>query len=42
MPETNDGWITPTNNSYNLRPRPTERNKKYIMTQDGQQSISER
>ena len=30
----------PTNHSYNLRPKPTERNKKYTMTQSRQQSTN--
>ena len=42
-PETGDEWpdaAIPTNHSYNLRPRPTLRNKKYTMTQSGQQSTN--
>jgi len=42
-PETGDEWLDaaiPTNHSYNLRPRPTLRNKKYTMTQSGQQSTN--
>jgi len=36
LPET----AIPTNHTYKLRPRPTERNKKYTMTQAGQQSTN--
>ena len=37
----NHKWRTVANNNrYNLRPRPTERNNKYTLLQDGQQSTT--
>jgi len=38
LPKADEGWGTITNHRYNLRPQPTWQNKKYTMTQDGQQS----
>jgi len=42
LPKSNKGWITPTNHRYNLRPQPTESNRRYIMMQDGQQSANKK
>ena len=39
LSKAEEGWRTITNR-YNLRPQPTQQNKKYIMTQDGQQSAN--
>ena len=39
--EYNHEWRTVANNNrYNLRPRPTKRNNKYTLLQDGQQSTT--
>ena len=34
--------MTTTNHRYNLRPQPTQQNKKYIMTQNRQQSANKK
>ena len=36
--EDHEWTIVASNTRYNLRPRPTRRNKRYTMLQDGQQS----
>jgi len=42
LPKVGEGWRTITNHRYNLRPQPTKQNKKYIMTQEGQQSANKK
>jgi len=42
LSDTNEWWMTTTNHRYNLSPQPTKQNKKYIMTQDGQQSANKK
>jgi len=42
LPKADEGWRTFNNHRYNLRPQPTQQNKKYIMTQDGQQSANKK
>ena len=38
LPKTDEAWRTFTNHRYNLRPRPSWQNKKYIITKNRQQS----